>query len=176
MSRTPVEPLIPGVNIDSTENGNTALSVVTQGDQFNCFGYSCGKSDLVKAVQSFNASWAGKTAPNGASIPTVVIPPDYQFSDPTFAQDFRITKNFTFKERFKFSVFGEFFNAFNIANLTYPGAPPLDALAPGCSLTNGAFTSCPAQTYVFGQPTNRQPNIFGDAGPRAIQVGGRFTF
>ncbi|HTS47867.1 MAG TPA: hypothetical protein VMH05_07980, partial [Bryobacteraceae bacterium] len=93
-----------------------------------------------------------------------------------FAQDFRITKNFTFKERFKFSVFGEFFNAFNIANLTYPTGPALDTLAPGCTLTNGAFTSCPGQSYVFGQPTNRQQNIFGDAGPRAIQVGGRFTF
>ena len=118
-SRTPVEPLIPGVNIVGTENGNTALSAVTQGDQFNCFAYSCGKSDLVKAVQSFNANWAGKTTSSGATIPTVVIPPDYQFDDPTFSQDFRITKRFTFKERYKFSIMGEFFNAFNIANLTY---------------------------------------------------------
>jgi hypothetical protein len=179
MSRTPIEPFIPGVDIlgnETNNGGNTALSIVTPGNQFNCFGYSCGKSDLVKAVQYFNANWAGKTAGGGGTIPTVVIPPDYQFSDPIFSQDFRITKNFTFKERFKLSVFGEFFNAFNIANLTYPGAPALDPLAPGCSLTNGAFTSCPAQTYVFGQPTNRQPNIFGSAGPRAIQVGGRFSF
>ncbi len=174
-SRTPVEPLIPGVNIVGTENGNTALSAVTQGDQFNCFAYSCGKSDLVKAVQSFNANWAGKTTSSGATIPTVVIPPDYQFDDPTFSQDFRITKRFTFKERYKFSIMGEFFNAFNIANLTYPTFS-LDTLAQGCSLTNGAFTSCPGQTYAFGQPNNRTANIFGSAGPRVIQVGGRFDF
>ena len=182
MSRTPQEPLIPGVDIlgNGTANGgNTALSIVSQNDQFNCFGYSCGKSELVKAVQYFNANWAGKTGGDGNSIPQVVIPPDFQFGDPTFAQDFRVTKNFSFKERYKLSVFGEFFNAFNIANLVYPNFA-LDTLAPGCKLSNGAYaTGCPAdspQTYAFGQPTNRTPGIFGSAGPRAIQVGGRFTF
>lgn len=181
LSRTPVEPLIPGVDIlgqETNNGGNTALSIVTPGNQFNCFGYSCGKGELVKAVQYFNANWAGKTGGDGNPIPTVVIPPDFQFGDPIFSQDFRITKNFSFKERYKFSVFGEFFNAFNIANLVYPNFA-LDTLAQGCTLTNGAYASCAggaSQSYSFGQPTNRQANIFGSSGPRAIQVGGRFTF
>ncbi|HYL35705.1 MAG TPA: carboxypeptidase-like regulatory domain-containing protein [Bryobacteraceae bacterium] len=180
-SRTPVEPLIPGVDIlgNETNNGsNTALSIVTPKNQFNCFGYSCGKSDLVKAVQYFNANWAGKTGGDGNPIPTVVIPPDFQFSDPTFSQDFRVTKQLTLKERYKFSVFGEFFNAFNVANLQYPNVA-LDTLADGCTLSKGAFASCSGenfQSYTFGQPTNRTANIFGSGGPRVIQIGGRFDF
>jgi hypothetical protein len=168
MSRTPVEPIIPGVDIlgNGTANGgNTALSIVTPGNQFNCFGYSCGKSELVKAVNYFNANWAGKTGGDGNTIPEVALPPNFQFGDPTFSQDFRITKHFTFKERYKLSVFGEFFNAFNIANLTYP------------NFTLDTKADNPAdQTFAFGQPTNRTSGVFGSSGPRAIQIGGRFSF
>jgi hypothetical protein len=48
-----------------------------------------------------------------------------------------------------------------------------------CTLKNGAFASCQAvqySAYAFGQPTNRTQSIFGSAGRRAIQVGGRITF
>jgi hypothetical protein len=33
-----------------------------------------------------------------------------------------------------------------------------------------------AQTYSFGQPTGRVTQTFGSGGPRALQVGGRFSF
>jgi predicted extracellular nuclease len=33
-----------------------------------------------------------------------------------------------------------------------------------------------AQTYNFGIPTQRAGQVFGSGGPRAVQVGGRFTF
>ena len=54
---------------------------------------------------------------------------------------------------------GEFFNAFNVANLTYSATPTLNSAA-------------------FGQPTGRvgQASIFGSGGPRAVQVGGRISF
>jgi hypothetical protein len=69
------------------------------------------------------------------------------------------------------------FNAFNISNLTYPSSGfTLDSLAAGCTLTNGAFTSCPSQNYAFGQPTGRVGQTFGQGGARAVQVGARFTF
>jgi len=128
-------------------------------------------------VASFNTNYAGKTYPNGNPIPKLVLPSDYQFGDPTYSQNFRLTKAFTLKERYRFEVFGEAFNAFNIANLNNYGTA-IDTLAPGCSLTapGSAFTTCPTQAYKFGQPTQRTVQTFGQNGPRALQVGGRFTF
>ena len=53
-------------------------------------------------------------------------------------------------------VLGEVFNVFNIANLG--------------GYSNNLLNS------AFGQPTSRAGNIFGTGGPRAFQVGGRFSF
>ena len=78
-----------------------------------------------------------------------------------------MTKKFTFKERYTISVLGEMFNAFNIANLTYPSA----------AFTLDSMAANPAtQTYAFGQPTQRVLQTFGSGGPRAVQVGARFSF
>jgi hypothetical protein len=137
------------------------------------------KSQLVAAVQNYNTNYVGKTSATGGTNPAaLVVPPDYQFGDPIFSQDFRLTKSFTFKEKYTLKILGEMFNAFNISNLTYPSFN-LDTLAPGCTLVNGAFSSCagtPAQTYAFGQPTGRVGQTFGSGGTRAVQVGARFTF
>jgi hypothetical protein len=117
----------------------------------------------VKAITAFNTNVAtastGKKAMNGATIPTLSVPSNYDLGTPIFTQDFRVTKEFVIKERYRFSAFGEFFNALNIANLTYNGSPTINSVA-------------------FGQPTGRvgQASTFGSGGPRAIQVGGRFTF
>jgi hypothetical protein len=168
LSRTPQEAFISGVDVlgTGTTSGNTAISVVTPGMQFNCFAYSCGKDDLTKAVAQFNSTYGGKTNPGGSTNPYLYLPPDYQFDDPTFSQDFRITKVLTFKERFKLAVFGEFFNAFNIANLAYTNF----------NLDTSDKPNSPPSTFAFGQPTGRTQSIFGSGGPRAIQVGGRFSF
>jgi hypothetical protein len=93
------------------------------------------------------------------------LPSDYQFGDPTISQDFRLSKNFTYKERLKLEVFGEMFNAFNIANLA------------GYAYTLDVKSANPAtQTYAFGQPSQRAFQTFGSSGPRAVQVGARFSF
>jgi hypothetical protein len=174
ISRTPVEPTIGTIALAGTDI-NSADAQALPGLPYDCAGISCGKSALVQAVSNFNATYAGKTDSKGNTIPDLVLPPDYQFGDPTYSQDFRLTKVFTLKERYKISILGEMFNAFNIANLSGYNFT-LDTLAPGCTLTGGAFTSCPSQTYGFGQPTQRAFQTFGSGGPRAIQVGARFSF
>jgi hypothetical protein len=172
VSVTPVEPVIGTIALAGTAiNGSQALP----GFAFNSGGLGSGKGALVQAVQNFNATYAGTTDSKGNKIPTIVLPPDYQFGDPTYSQDFRLSKVFTFKERYKITLLGEVFNAFNIANLA-GYSQTLDTLAAGCSLTNGAFTSCSKQTYGFGQPTQRAFQTFGSGGPRAFQFSGRFSF
>ena len=163
VSATPVNPIITGIDLNGSGQTNFPLSEAAPNLVYNCFNYSCDKSDLTKAVAYFNANVAtaatGKKALNGATIPTLSIPSKWDLGAPIYTQDVRMTKEVVFKERFRFSVFGEFFNILNISNLTYNGSPTLNSVA-------------------FGQPTGRvgQASTFGSGGPRAIQVGGRFTF
>ncbi|HLG96013.1 MAG TPA: carboxypeptidase regulatory-like domain-containing protein [Bryobacteraceae bacterium] len=176
LSRTPQEPVIGSIELPGTvlNTGSQALP----GLPYSCGGISCGKSDLVTAVTNFNNTWAGQKDAKGATIPTLVLPQHYQFGDPTFSQDFRLTKNFQFKERYRLAILAEMFNAFNIANLTGYNFT-LDTLARGCTLTNGAFATCGAgatQTYGFGQATQRAFQTFGSGGPRAVQLAARITF
>jgi hypothetical protein len=163
ISATPVNPIVTGIDLNGSGNTNFPLFEAVPGLSYNCFNYGCGKSDLNKAIAYWNSNVAtaatGKKAMNGAAIPTLPVPSNYDLGTPIFSQDFRVTKEFAVKERFHFMAFGEFFNAFNIANLTYSANPVLNSAA-------------------FGQPTGRvgQASTFGSFGPRAIQVGGRFTF
>lgn len=175
LSRNAFSALTNGVDLSGT---GVSSSTPLPGIQYGCLGVSCSKADLDKAVAAFNSTYAGTKAPNGATIPAFVLPPDYQFGDPTLNQDFRLTKNFVYRERYSLRIFGEVFNAFNIANLTGYGNTLDIYNAQACGpLPAGAYTTtCPAQTYAFGQPTQRALQTFGSAGPRAFQVGARFSF
>jgi hypothetical protein len=162
LSRSPFTATTNGVDLSGT---GISSSTPLPGIQYGCLNATCSKSDLTKAVAAFNTNYAGTKAPNGAIIPPYVLPSHYQLGDPTINQDFRLTKNVVLKERYKFAIFGEVFNAFNIANLR------------GYGTTLDKLSSNPAtQTYAFGQPTQRALQTFGSAGPRAFQVGGRFSF
>jgi hypothetical protein len=162
LSRNPVMPTITGIDLPGT--GATGSSPIP-GLSYRCFPQSCGKEDLAKAVDTFNSTIAGTKSPNGRIIPSYVLPSRYQFGDPTFSQDIRVTKNFAYKERYHLAIVGEMFNAFNIANLT------------GYSFALDAKNANPAaQTFAFGQPTQRAGQTFLSNGPRAVQVGARFSF
>jgi len=176
ISRLPQAAVVNGLDLPGTAPSGSTEALPGLG--FSCLGDGCSKSQLATAVANYNANYAGKPSAQGAGAPNpgpLVLPNDYQFGDPTFSQDFNLQKTFTYKERYHLTIRGEVFNAFNISNLTYPTFT-LDSLAAGCSLTNGAFTNCPGQTYAFGQPTGRLGQTFGQGGARAFQVGARFTF
>jgi hypothetical protein len=137
---------------------------------YNCLNFGCDKTDLANAVNAFNSRWAGQKDSKGNLIPTLVLPSHYQLGDPILSQDFRVTKGFTYHERYRLNIFGEVFNAFNIANLTGYAFSLDTKVAPTPVNPN------PVQTYTFGQPTQRAGQVFGSGGPRAFQVGARFSF
>jgi hypothetical protein len=161
---SPINPIVTGIDLNGSGQTSYSLAQAVPGISYNCFNYSCGKDDLAKAVASFNANVAtastGKKALNGATIPTLTLPTNYDLGTWIFSQDVRLTKEFSYKERYKLQLFGEAFNLFNVANLTYSGTPSLNVPA------------------SFGQPTGRvgQASTFGSGGPRAIQFGGRISF
>ena len=151
VSKTPFQPVISGVDLAGTGITTSALP----GTSYRCFNVGCGKSGLDAAVAAYNTTYAGTKAPNGSTLGKLTLPGRYDFGDGSVSQDFRLTKRFRYKERYNLAIFGEVFNAFNIANLT------------GYSSTIGS---------AFGQPTQRAAQSFLSGGPRAIQVGGRFSF
>jgi hypothetical protein len=152
-SRAPVMPIISGIEI----NGQSGItSTPLPGLAFNCLNRGCGQSDLAAAVTSFNSTYAGKKDATGKTIPTLTLPSKYELGEGVNSEDVRLTKLFTLKERYKFSVFAEMFNVFNVSNLS------------GFNFNVNSGT--------FGVPTQRAGQVFGSAGPRALQVGGRFSF
>jgi hypothetical protein len=108
-------------------------------------------------VAQFNTQYAGKRDGRNQVIPQLALPASYQFGDSFSSQDIRLTKTFDFQRSNKLAVFIEVFNVFNVANL-------------------GGYSYNLSNTSTFGQPTNRASQVFGSGGPRAFQLGGRFTF
>jgi hypothetical protein len=90
-------------------------------------------------------------------MPTLTLPSNFSLGRPFNSQDARLTKTFTYHERYKLSVFAEMFNVFNYSNY-------------------GGYTYDPSNSTGFGIPTQRVTQVFGSGGPRAVQVGGRVTF
>lgn len=118
---------------------------------------------LERAVQAWNDAYPD--LPNGQrprtsrgqTIPRLTLPATYSFGENFFSQDLRVTKTIAFRERYKLNLFIEGFNIFNIANL-------------------GGISTTLNNPAAFGVPTSRAGQVFGSGGPRAFQLGGRFSF
>ncbi len=157
-SRGPITATVGGVDLTGSGNTTTPLP----GIPINGINRGYGKEDLQKAVDNWNSNVAGKPDALGKVIPKVVLPSDYELGRPFYSQDVRLTKKFTWRERYVVSAFVEGFNIFNIANLG------------GYSFSLDQVQS--NQTFQFGQPNSRAGQVFGSGGPRAFQLGGRFQF
>ncbi len=161
VSRNPLQPIVSGADLSGTLGGSGPLP----GNPYGCYNEGCGQAQLATAIAAWNTNYAGTKSPYGATLSKLILPANYQLGDSTFDTDVRVTKSFSYKERYHLYVFGEFFNVFNIANLT------------GYSFTLNTVAANPAsQSFSFGQPTQRANQTFLSGGPRAIQIGGRFTF
>jgi hypothetical protein len=164
ISRTPITPQVNGLILPGTVPSGSSEPL--PGLQYGSINAGAGKDELAAAVAAYNSNIVGTKNAQGSTIASpLALPSDYQFGDPTITQDFRLTWTYPYKEKYKFNILAEMFNAFNISNLT------------GYSFTlDSKNANAAAQTFAFGQPTQRVNQTFGSAGPRALQVGARFTF
>jgi hypothetical protein len=153
----PITAVVPGIDLTGSGVSNAPIPGIPVN------GLTCGssKADLATAVSNWNTTYAGKKDARGTPIPALALPPDYNLGTNTSTTDLRLSKVFSYRDRYKLSVFGEMFNVLNIANVS------------GYSFNLDSATS---QTRAFGQATQRATQVFGSGGPRAVQVGGRFTF
>jgi len=166
ISRTPVLPtVVAGIGTPQNQFGSSVivpLQLDVPGGTFGGFGLNTGKAELQTLVNNYNTQFVNPNCPAnlvfGQSAPAgcVGLPSHYQFGDPFYDTDFRLSKFFKYKERATLTIAGEVFNAFNIANLS------------GYGFTLG--------TATFGNPTARAIQTFGSGGPRAFQVLARVSF
>jgi hypothetical protein len=161
-TKGPVNPTV--TNIDLTGSGGST-TMTLPGLGYNCLNAGCSRTDLQQAVNTFNLTYAGKKDARGQIISPLVLPQNYSTGRFFDSQDLRVTKKFTVKERYSLSIFGEMFNIFNYFN------PSQFNFNIDTQNSNPA-----AQTYAFGQATQRVGQVFGSGGPRAGQIGARFQF
>jgi|CZKS01.1.fsa_nt_gi hypothetical protein len=151
ISSTPVGAQVNGLVLPGTVASTTTEPL--PGIVWDSLNAGTSKAQLAAAVAAYNAS-----APVAAKL---ALPASYALSAPIFSQDFRLTKKFTFRERYQLSVTAEMFNAFNISNVIY-GSYTLDS----------AYST----SQAFGQPTARFGQSLGQGGARAVQLGARISF
>jgi hypothetical protein len=155
-SRGPYRPSVSGVDLDGDGLDAAFLPGWMVPDR------NPTREKLQAAVDAWNSAYPDLAngqrprTPRNQVIPRLTLPDTYSFGENFFSQDLRVTKWFAFRERYRLSVFGEGFNIFNIANL-------------------GGISSS-VNSAGFGVPTSRAGQVFGSGGPRAFQLGARFSF
>ncbi len=155
-TRGPYRPQVNSVDLDGDGTDVSFLPGWNVPDRFPT------RERLERAVADWNTRFPAVNGQRprtsrGQVIPRLVLPAEYSFGENFSSQDIRITKVFQFRERYKLNVFAEAFNILNIANL-------------------GGISNALNTPANFGVPTSRAGQVFGSGGPRAFQLGGRFSF
>jgi carboxypeptidase family protein len=156
-SAAPFNARVP-TNIDL--NGDGTKNDTLPGLEINSLNRGTSKDDLRRLVNEFNLRFAGKPDANGVTIPTLVLPRNFNFPDRFQSHDLRFSKTVKFGEKYSLQGLVEVFNVLNNANL----------------LIGGGQSTRETIGPAFGQFTERVGQSFGTGGPRAVQVGAYFRF
>jgi hypothetical protein len=140
-SKTPFNVYVGAIDF----NGSGTVNDVLPGTRVNEFNRGLGKDDLARLVDQFNRTLAGTKTSRGQLIPTLGLPPGYEFGGNYISQDLRLSRAFVFRERYRLQLLGEVFNLLNIANLS-------------------GYMGNLRQASSFGQPGSRETQVFGSGG------------
>jgi hypothetical protein len=120
---------------------------------------------LLKTAAELNAFIVDVNSRGGIDgLPLPLVPADARFNDGFGSVDVRVSKVFTFAERFRLEPIVEVFNLFNTTNIL------------GRSNTNYSGVGNVLGSANFGRPVTTAGGVFGSGGPRAFQIAGRFSF
>jgi len=136
-------------------HGDGTTEDLLPGTTVNAFNRSMGREELASLITQFNQTYAGQidgrcSDPYADATGALLVGDNFQ------SLDFRLSREFVFRERWRFTLIGEVFNVYNAANLSGHNE----------NLTNSAF----------GQPTTRFTQVFGSGGPRAFQFAVQLNF
>jgi len=133
---------------------------------------------LFKSASELNSFITNINAAGGfAGQPLPLVTDGARFSDTFNSFDFRVSKTFKIGESMVIEPIAEVFNVFNVTNVlgvsnaNYSGFNNVlvrDSNDP----TQAGFL----RSSSFGQPVTTAGGVFGSGGPRAFQLGARFTF
>jgi outer membrane receptor protein involved in Fe transport len=152
---SPILTLASGVPMDILlPNGSSRIPQLQRNAGGRIFNDA---SELNAFLTNYNVS-----LPANQRLP--LAPSNAKFNDNFSSLDLRLSKVFTFQERFRFEPIIEVFNLFNTTNIL------------GVSSTNYSGFGNVLGTPSFGQPLTTAGGVFGSGGPRAVQIAGRFTF
>jgi hypothetical protein len=152
VSRPPASVLLGGTDL----NGDGTTGDLFPGTRVNQLNRGIGKQEFRNLVDVYNATYAGQRDARGSFLPLVTLPLRYEFSDPLFTQDLRLSRDVPFTKTVRLTLMGESYNLWNVANLSGRGN---NVFAPG-----------------FGQPKSRVTQVFGSGGPRAFQLAAELRF
>jgi len=126
-------------------------------------------------LNAFIASVNSSGGVNGQPLP--LVSSNAEFNDNFSSLDIRLAKTFTFGERFRLEPIVEMFNVFNMTNIlgvsntNYSGFSNVlirDSDVP----TDPGFL----HSSAFGRSVTTAGGVFGSGGPRAVQLGAKFSF
>jgi hypothetical protein len=173
-SGVPADTFLPGTAINGASGSRLPIT------SRNALGREIKNSNqLNNLINQWNALPACPAAfPCLAGGTLQNVPANINFSSPFSSLDFRLKKDFLFKERFTLSLIGEAFNILNETNIrgtsnnNYPGRNI--SISPFQPAQNGQ----PAQTVQsnFYSAVTTAGGFFGSGGPRAFQFAARLAF
>jgi hypothetical protein len=115
-SPPPFSPTVGGIDF----NGDGTTGDLLPGTTAGAFNRGFSRGDLVRLVDEFNLSYAGKRDMQlqPRIIPRITLPASYAFDHGFRSLDLRLSRAFVLRDRWRLSLIGEVFNLFNFANLS----------------------------------------------------------